>query len=140
MRKDRLVLSIFSASSVQAPDNIGCINYFPDFRWIIEEPGQFYPVISPGSDSVRIFMVPLLFKIFKSLFSCLKGGSMVDILHVSCKYLPVFKTISDVFRNFEFLFHRYANEILKLKLITFRGSLSQFLCWANNLSVSVYTI
>ena len=35
-------------------------------------------------------MVPLLFKIFKSLFCCLKGGSMIDLLHVSCKFLFVF--------------------------------------------------
>ena len=39
MRKDRLSFSVLSNTPVQAFNNIGRINYFPDFQRIIEELG-----------------------------------------------------------------------------------------------------
>ena len=50
---------------VQAFDNISCVYDFSDFQRVIKELGQLYPVLSPGSDSISIFMVPFLFKVIQ---------------------------------------------------------------------------
>ena len=89
---------------VQALDYIGSIDNFSDFHWIIKELSQRLPIVPPGSDSISLFVVPLLLKIIQSHFRSFQGGSIIDFLHVSCKLLFFFpdnvsKRVADLVYN-----------------------------------------
>ena len=87
--KGEFIFSVFSNLPIQIFVQVGSINDFSDFNGVIEESGEFIPVILPSFNGVEVFGIPSSFKILKSSPSGLFGRSRVDFLYILCKSFSI---------------------------------------------------
>ena len=73
MREHGFGFYILPDPTIQAFDNIGRIDDFPDFQRIVEELSEIFPVVLPRPDSISIFVVPLLLEVIQSRLSSFQG-------------------------------------------------------------------